>query len=503
MSTVDKLKLQAETTAPQKPRVVAIIQARMGSTRLPGKVMMDIAGKPMLKRVIRRVQRGKTVDEVVLAIPDTPDNNVLRPIADTCGVSVVHGPEADVLARYRMAANTSGAGAIVRITADCPLIDPDVIDEVVRYFLRYVPDYASNTIERTWPKGLDVEVFNAAALQRADAEATTNYDREHVTPYMLASHEVRRLPVTGGGTDGTVNWSVDTQEDLDRVRRIYACFPRDDFTWQEAWAISQGDTLQPQPEPKEMTETTAPTESGKRKAESGNQRLTPQRKIAIIGTAPSTRDLAPYDDPTWEIWSLSNRVVTDQIKRWDRHFELHPLSQFERDPEARPYIDWMHRQDDGKPIYLQSSEQYPGIKVAVQFPYEPLVEKFGRYFTSTIAWQIALAIHEGAEVIGLWGIDLMLQEEYHHQRPCVEYLLGWARGLGIGVVIPRQSSLMKPQMLYGMEGECGARQAIVEHKNRLGGMVQNFQAERDQAALKMAHAQGAIEGLTFAEQMSG
>jgi len=491
----------SETESGKKPKVVAIIQARMGSTRLPGKVTMEIAGKPMLQRVIERVQRAKTVDQVIVAVPESDDTVGMSTLCPV-GVHLCYGSEHDVLERYDQAARENNADIIVRITSDCPLIDPDVIDEVVGKFLQYSPDYASNTMERSYPRGLDVEVFSRAALERAAKEAGPG-DREHVTPYMLRHPEFRRLPVTGGTTDGTVNWSVDTQEDLDRVREIYAYFHdqgRDDFTWIEAIhhcaavalaANSAFPTLMTQP-----TDTPRPT------PEIVSSEPPRRSKVAVIGTAPSTRDLAPYTDDSWEIWSLSNRVVTDQIPRWDRHFELHPLSQFERDPEARPYIDWMHRQE-GKPIFLQSPRQYPGIKCGVQFPYAPLIAKFGRYFTSTIAWQIALAIHEGAEEIGLWGVDLMLHEEYVHQRPCVEFLLGWASGRGIRVTVPRQSSLLKPQQLYGMEGECGARQAIIEHKARLSGMVQQFQMQRDQAALKMAHTQGAVEGLTFAEQMSG
>lgn len=478
-------------TDEKKPRVVAIIQARMGSTRLPGKVMMDIGGKPMLQRVIERVKLAKTIDAVVVAVPtDDMGDTAFTTAIIKCDVALTGGSLDDVLARYAYAAKEYDADVIVRITADCPLIDPGVIDMVVQEFLDKRPDYASNTIERTWPRGLDVEVFSRAAFERAASEATEPCDREHVTSYFVNPMVGKdfggfsHISVTGGETDGKLNWSVNTQEDLDRVRWLYSCMSEDfEFTWEHILNVANT--------------SKAAAEIDARKA------VCTTRKVAIIGTAPSSRDLAPYQDPSWEIWSLSNRVVTDQLPRWDRHFELHPLSQFERDPEARPYVDWMHRLDGSKPIYLQDIASHPGIKGAVQFPYGPLLEVHGKYFTSTIAWQIALAIHEGVDEIGLWGIDLMLQDEYAHQRPCVEKLVGFAEARGIKVTIPSQSSLCKPQLAYGIEGEATPRAALVVHQNRLKGMVQQFQGERDQAALKMAHAQGAVEGLEFALQMTG
>ncbi len=482
-------------TEKTKPKVVAIIQARMGSTRLPGKTMMDICGKPMLQRVIERVQRAKTVDEVVVAVPSpTADNHHCQ---DMCDVVVGAGAswfvpdkanEDDVLARYAEAADYGKADVIIRITADCPLIDPDVIDEVVGVFLAQSPDYCSNTRVRTYPRGLDVEVFTRAELERVAKETTKPYDREHVTPGIYNHPDTNAIQVTGGGTDGSVNWSVNTQEDLDRVRQIYGCLGDGDFSWRDAWSFddhvdgaTQREIDSSPPEPIMVTAKPEP------------------RKIAIIGTADSSRKLAPYDNESWEIWTLSNIIMRDEIPRWTRHFELHPLSQFEKDPAARVYIDWMHRHE-GNPIYLQSPEKYPGIKAGVQFPYQPLVDRHGPYFTSTIAWMIALAIHEEVDEIGLWGVDLMLPEEYQHQRPCVEYLLGYADAKGIKKTIPQQSSLMKPQQLYGVEGQHSARPAIDAHIKRLTGLAQGFQAKRDTAALEMAHTQGAIQGLQFANQ---
>ncbi len=509
----------------KKRKVVAIIQARMGSTRLPGKMMMDICGKPMLQRVIERVRLAKTVDEMVVAVPSpTADNHHCQ---DMCDVVVDAGAswfvpdkanEDDVLARYAEAADYGKADVIVRITADCPLIDPDVIEEVVGVFLAQSPDYCSNTRVRTYPRGLDVEVFTRAELERVAKEVTKDYDREHVTPGMYNHPTTNVIQVTGGGTDGSVNWSVNTQEDLDRVRRIYEGLDgKEDFTWQEAGvhdfcsgvpspevaakiaAKIAEKIADPEPAPQPRVESATSMDAADATVTVGP----PPRKIAILGTADSSRKSAPYGDKSWEIWSLSNIVITDQVPRWTRHFELHPLSLFEKEPKARAYVDWMHRQDDSKPIYLQSPEKHPGIKAGVKFPYEALIRTHGNYFTSTIAWLIALAIHEEVDEIGLWGVDLMLAEEYHHQRPCSEFYLGYAVAKGIKVTVPMQSTLLKPQQLYGIEGSSSPRQAIMEHKARLEETAQNFQAQRDKAALQMAHTQGAINMAEFCSQFTG
>ncbi len=498
----------------KKRKVVAIIQARMGSTRLPGKTMMDICGKPMLQRVIERVRLAKTVDEVVVAMPMEDDTDSMSAVTIHCAARTYYGAIDDVLARYAEAADYGKADVIVRITADCPLIDPNVIDEVVGVFLAQSADYCSNTRVRTYPRGLDVEVFTRAQLERVAKETTKAYDREHVTPGIYNHPDTNAIQVTGGGTDGSVNWSVNTQEDLDRVRRIYEGLDgKEDFTWQEAGvhdfcsgvpspevaAKIAAKIADPDPAPQPRVESATSMDAADATVTVGP----PPRKIAILGTADSSRKSAPYGDKSWEIWSLSNIVITDQVPRWTRHFELHPLQQFEKEPKARAYVDWMHRQDDSKPIYLQSPEKHPGIKAGVKFPYEALIRTHGNYFTSTIAWLIALAIHEEVDEIGLWGVDLMLAEEYHHQRPCSEFYLGYAKAKGIKVTVPMQSSLLKPQQLYGIEGTSSPRQAIMEHKARLEETAQNFQAQRDKAALQMAHTQGAINMAEFCSQFTG
>ena len=148
-------------------RVVAIIQARMGSTRLPGKVMEDIGGHAMLARVIGRIKRAQLLHDVVVASTVNPADKIIEDECKRLDVAVYRGKENDVLDRYYQAATLHRADTIVRITADCPLIDPAVVDRVIRAFLAEVPDYASNIIERSYPLGLDTEVTSMSALTRA------------------------------------------------------------------------------------------------------------------------------------------------------------------------------------------------------------------------------------------------------------------------------------------------------------------------------------------------
>src|SRR5436190_2821698 len=174
-------------------KTVAIIQARMASTRLPGKVLADIEGRPLLQEVIERVARAKTLDLVAIATSDTqPDDRIVEFCKDN-RTAYFRGSLDDVLDRFKMAAAYFGADVIVRLTADCPLLDPEVIDKVVKVFQEEDCDYAANVIECTYPDGLDTEVFGYQALRRAWQEAQLKSEREHVTPYIRNHPEVFRL----------------------------------------------------------------------------------------------------------------------------------------------------------------------------------------------------------------------------------------------------------------------------------------------------------------------
>jgi len=168
-------------------KVVLIVQARMNSVRLPGKVLLQASGKPMLAHLIDRLRKVRNADELVIATSIDPRDDVIVAFCDSHRLSVFRGEELDVLARYKGAADQFQADVIVRLTADCPLIDPAVIEQVIACYLENPESrlYVSNTLERTFPRGMDTEVFSRTLLNEADRQATSKQDREHVSPYMI------------------------------------------------------------------------------------------------------------------------------------------------------------------------------------------------------------------------------------------------------------------------------------------------------------------------------
>ena len=203
-------------------RVLAVVQARVSSTRLPGKVLLDLGGARVLELVLQRLGEARELQGIVLATSsDRSDDPVAKLGADR-GVPVVRGPLEDVLERYRLAATEHRCDAVVRITADCPLVDPDVVDLVVRRWREGSEDYVANVIEpRTFPKGLDVEVVSPAALVTAAEEAHDSYDREHVTPYVRSRPErFRQARVAHEPPYGDVRLTLDTAEDLAALRDL-------------------------------------------------------------------------------------------------------------------------------------------------------------------------------------------------------------------------------------------------------------------------------------------
>ena len=213
-------------------RIVAIIQARMGSTRLPGKVMLDLAGEPMLIRVVNRVRRAVTVDEVVVATSSDPANDRIASLCQDHKVSCFRGSEDDVLDRYHRAALEFNAEAVVRVTSDCPLVDPGIIDRIVREFIKAHPgvDYISNVMPRTFPRGLDVEVFSVEALVEAELSERDPRLREHVTmPIYCHPDKFVCVNIKNDADLSGMRWTVDTIEDYELVRRIYDYFGNDAF----------------------------------------------------------------------------------------------------------------------------------------------------------------------------------------------------------------------------------------------------------------------------------
>jgi len=235
MSTEGSSLCPVPSFLPPRPFTVVLIQARMSSARLPGKVLADLAGRSMLARVVRRVRRAGLVDRVIVAASESGEDEPILAECRRLAVDCFRGSEPDVLDRFHRAAEASRAEIVVRVTADCPLIDPCVMDRTICAFLEARPDYASNTLQRTYPRGLDTEVMTAAALACAWREATQPYQRVHVTPYLYGHPErFRLLSVTGEADHSSGRWTVDSPEDLQFVRAVYERLARDDeFSWRD------------------------------------------------------------------------------------------------------------------------------------------------------------------------------------------------------------------------------------------------------------------------------
>ena len=244
------------------PCVIAVIQARMGSTRLPGKVLLDIAGEPMLARVLARTLRADTVEQVIVATTTEASDD---PVAAWCKANSIHcsrGSQHDVLDRYYQAALPARADVVVRITGDCPVIDSALIDECVETLLKKSFDFTCNRLPppftRTYPIGLDTEVCTFRALEQAWNEATESFHREHVMPFLyegvvlkavndqlsegisLRNYKVAQLHHKPD--HGQMRWTVDTSEDLEFIRQVYTRFDgKDDFSWQDVLTLVQSD----------------------------------------------------------------------------------------------------------------------------------------------------------------------------------------------------------------------------------------------------------------------
>jgi spore coat polysaccharide biosynthesis protein SpsF len=200
--------------------VLVVIQARTGSSRLPGKVLVDMAGRPMLRFQLDRLARLEHC-ELVVATSDLPSDDPIEALALDAGVAVVRGSETDVLARFAVALDRFDPTTVVRLTGDCPLSDPSIVASVVELHHASGADYTSNVHPRSFPQGLDVEVAAAPALRAAATEAVDPYDREHVTPFLYQHPERFATANLSSGHDlGHLGWTVDTADDLARVRAL-------------------------------------------------------------------------------------------------------------------------------------------------------------------------------------------------------------------------------------------------------------------------------------------
>ena len=223
--------------------VIAIVQARMGSTRLPGKVLLDLAGKPILVRDIERIQRAKNIDSIVVATTKKSEDDRIVSLCCEYGWNFFRGSENDVLDRYYRAAREYDAKTIVRITSDCPLIEPTIVDLIIEKFSALEPniDYVSNVFPlRTYPRGLDTEVMSFFTLERCWKEDTNPAYREHVTPYILHHPNSFRISEVNNEQDfSSMRWTVDTPEDFDFVSHIYHYLGENTFSWTDILDLLQ------------------------------------------------------------------------------------------------------------------------------------------------------------------------------------------------------------------------------------------------------------------------
>jgi spore coat polysaccharide biosynthesis protein SpsF len=244
---------------PGRPRAIAIIQARRASIRLPDKVLLEICGQPMLVRVVERTRGARTLDSVIIATTTDPTDDAIQALCETRGYPFYRGSSMDVLDRYYQTACRFKADIIVRITADCPLIDPGLIDEAVRAFTgmpvgdalttsagsKFPYDFVANRLPppwgRTFPVGLDLEVCSLAGLELAWKEAVQPHQREHVMPFFYEQPQRFRILLLNHEPDyGKLRWTVDTPADLELLRQIFARFPgRSDFSWLEVVELFQ------------------------------------------------------------------------------------------------------------------------------------------------------------------------------------------------------------------------------------------------------------------------
>ena len=210
------------TGVPLDQKVLAIVQARMSSSRFPGKVLVPILGRPMLLLQLERLKQAKYINEIVVATSKNSDDDKISETCLQAGIACFRGPLHDVLGRFALAAIKHKADVIVRLTADCPLNDPEIVDSLTTFLQSGEYDYASNTIERTWPHGLDAEAMTLETLITAEKRSKSSYEREHVTPFIYLNPDIYSLGSLKGPIDQPdLRLTVDYPEDLKVISHIY------------------------------------------------------------------------------------------------------------------------------------------------------------------------------------------------------------------------------------------------------------------------------------------
>jgi glutamate-1-semialdehyde 2,1-aminomutase len=221
-------------------KTIAIVQARMSSIRFPNKVMQAICGTPMIGLLLKRLSKARLIDQIVLATSKDTRNDSLAKYIQELGYVVFRGSEDDVLDRYYHAAKEAEADSVVRISGDCPLVDPVLVDKVIAKFLDAKVDYASNVSPPTFPDGLDIEIFSFQALQAAWSKAKTPKEREHVTPFIRESEKFSQINFTHDIDCSEKRWTVDEPEDFEVVQKVYEYFhPHQDFSWLDVLELSK------------------------------------------------------------------------------------------------------------------------------------------------------------------------------------------------------------------------------------------------------------------------
>jgi len=223
-----------------KPKIVAIVQARMGSTRLPNKVMKLVNQKPMIELLLARLSLTKEVDQIIVATSTNANNDHLADFVKSLGFNCFRGSERDVLSRYVEAAQKVNADVIVRITGDCPLVDPKLVDLMVKRFLTEGVDYYGNVAPPSYPDGLDIEVFKFSALKTAIDESQESFDHEHVTPYIRNSGKFKTANLLNNEDYSALRWTVDEEEDFQVINLVFNHFwPNIYFSWGDVLELSR------------------------------------------------------------------------------------------------------------------------------------------------------------------------------------------------------------------------------------------------------------------------
>jgi len=215
-------------------KIVALVQARMGSTRLPGKVLRSVVGRSMIGLLLARLSQSSELDEIVVAASEELKNDKLQLVVESLGYRCTRGSEKDVLNRFYESAKSVGADVIVRITGDCPLVDSGLVDECIQRYKNSKVDYFSNVDPATYPDGLDIEVMSFKSIERANNETSSDFDREHVTPYIRNSDGFSKSSMRYSEDLSSQRWSVDEPEDLAVVTNIFEYFsPNMLFDWRQ------------------------------------------------------------------------------------------------------------------------------------------------------------------------------------------------------------------------------------------------------------------------------